>query len=172
MQRQRTTARLTRADYDRLPEECGVQLVEGAFVREPSPSFDHQAVVVAIVERLLPLVDSRRIAPAPVDVRIDEWNVFQPDVAVYARAVPRGTKRAGTPVLVVEVLSPATEGRDREPKTRMYLTAGVREVWLVEPRTGRIEVHTAGGSRTYGAADSVTSCAVPGFTATGRDLIR
>jgi Uma2 family endonuclease len=98
-----------------------------------------------------------------VDVGIDEHNVYQPDVVVLQDLPPDDVSDVGIPLLVVEVLSPATGKRDREVKTRHYLEAGVEEVWLVDPREATVEVRTRGGARTARDAEVATSAAVPGF---------
>jgi Uma2 family endonuclease len=41
---------------------------------------------------------------------------------------------------VIEILSPATEERDRGIKLQLYCRYGVREYWLVDPRERTVEV--------------------------------
>ena len=74
------------------------------------------------------------------------------------------------PVLAVEVLSPSTAARDREAKTAIYLRAGVLEVWLVDPDSGSVEVHSPTGVARFDGARRAASVAVPGFTLAWSDL--
>ena len=46
------------------------------------------------------------------------------------------------PDLVIEVLSPATEERDRGIKLQLYRQYGVREYWLIDPEERTMEVLT------------------------------
>lgn len=163
---------MTRADYAKLPEGEPIQLVEGEFVREATPIYQHQRVLLRATYELVDLVGQERVVPSPVDVVIDEFNVYWPDVAVYAAPLAAHQKDLGVPILVIEVLSPSTATRDRKRKTRHYLAAGVREVWLVEPTMGAIEIHTEDGVRVLAPDDAAVSQAVPGFSVTGRALVR
>jgi Uma2 family endonuclease len=110
--------------------------------------------------------------PGPVDVKIDEFNVYVPDVAVYRDPPPPKERHSRTPVLVVEISSPSTVERDRDVKAPRYLVAGVEEVWLVHPRDGSIEVHTRPGRGASHESDStpVESRAVPGFRLDPREI--
>ena len=53
----------------------------------------------------------------------------------------KGDRIDGAPSLVVEVLSPSTELRDRGVKMRAYAAAGVEEYWLVDVVSKRVEVY-------------------------------
>ncbi len=170
----RTTARkLTREDYLRTPENVRLDLIEGEFfVRETPPEYQHQRVVGQLHLTCAPLFGHERVVMAPFKVEIDEHSVLEPDVGVFDAPVPAHTKYAGVPAVVFEVLSPSTARIDRKRKPALYLRAGVREVWIVDPDSGAIEIHKQGGVTTHGPDDPATSTAVPGFTVRGRDLVR
>lgn len=154
----------TRADYDRLPEGFPAQLVEGFLVKEPAPTYGHQALVVNLLLSLAPFVDRRLLVPAPSDVGIDDLNVYQPDVLVL-RSIPDLTAHdVGIPLLAIEVLSPSTAHRDRVVKRRHLLAAGVAEVWLVDPDARTVEVYDAAGRRVASGGRALASNAVLGFT--------
>ena len=46
----------------------------------------------------------------------------------------------GAPDLIVEILSPSTQRRDRLIKLELYQRAGVREYWLVSPEEQTVQV--------------------------------
>lgn len=163
--------RFTRADYDRLPEGFPCELIGGEFVREPAPVYRHQRVVARLMQALLGHVGADRVVSSPIDVVLDDWNVVQPDVAVFAQPLSPDIVRVPLPALAIEVLSRATETRDREQKTALYLDRGVREVWLVEPIEGTIEVCAGATRTTYSADESIASQVVPGLPIRGRALI-
>jgi len=158
-------------DYFALPEGFPCELVEGHFVKQPAPTYGHQHVVLALLFHLCQRLGVDRVVPSPIDLQIDDYNVLQPDVAVYREPLPRSTRRLPVPAVVVEVLSPSTARHDRERKTGIYLAAGVAEVWLVDPDTGAVEVHTHAGATAYAPDEPATSRAVPGLTVTGRDAV-
>ncbi len=137
------SALYTRRQWDLLPEGFPAQLIEGRLVREPSPAFGHQRIALAIAHDLKRLVGPRRVGLAPVDVPVDAFNVFQPDVVVWRAPLADDTPydEAGIPLLVVEVLSPSTARRDRAVKRVRLLDAGVDEVWLVDRQARTIEVY-------------------------------
>ncbi len=170
------TKTYTRAQYERLPEGFPAQLVEGQLVREPAPTFGHQRLTFAIGERLKRIVGSRRMAIAPVDVAVDPLNVYQPDLVVFRRPLEDGERGldGGVPLLVVEVLSPATRTRDREVKRTRLLDAGVGEVWLVDAENRMIEVFDRGRyrdvpRRALGEIE-LGSTVLPGFELTPQAL--
>ncbi len=77
-----------------------------------------------------------------------EQTVLAPDVAfVQSSRVPPLEKRRGfvpvVPDLVVEVISPSDRLTDVNDKVTIYIAAGVRMVWTVEPLRRRVTVYTA-----------------------------
>jgi len=108
-------------------------------------------------------------------------NVVQPDLVFVTKArLHIVTERAieGAPDLAIEVISPSTAARDKHLKKNLYARTGVKELWLVEPRTRSIEVLTRGRARftrhgLFGPADALTSPLLPGFVlAPVRDVFR
>lgn len=71
----------------------------------------------------------------------------------------------GAPDLIAEVLSPNTRARDLNEKAALYARAGVREYWLVDPRTRAITVRAfeAGTELTVRESGVVRSTILPGF---------
>ena len=157
------TVPFTRADYLRLPEGFPAQLIRGELVKDAAPDYGHQHVQMALVQALLGCVSGKRILVAPTDVPIDDLDVYQPDVAVFRTPPPDREGGTLVPCAVFEILSRSTEVRDREIKTPGYLEAGVEEVWLLDQRTGTIEVRTREGSRISRGAKAAVSSVLPGF---------
>jgi Uma2 family endonuclease len=78
------------------------------------------------------------------------------DWDAFARVVPDG---------VVEVQSPPNTRRRINEKLAIYLAAGVRLVWIADPRRKTIEAHTPGGrQRVYRVGEDLDGGDVlPGF---------
>lgn len=77
--------------------------------------------------------------------------VLYPDVMVACGSTKAGDELAITdPKLVIEVLSPSTEGYDKRDKFKLYRTlASLREYVLIEPAKREVEVFTLGDAGTW-----------------------
>ena len=152
----------TYADYLRWSGIQRAELVNGtAYVREPpAPSLLHQEVVREMLFQLRGALDGKSwsIQVAPLDVRLpradepdeDVDTVVQPDVLIVCDRTKfdeRGMR--GAPDWVAEVLSPSTASHDHTVKLPAYERAGVREVWLVDPRNRTLMIYRLEGNR-YG----------------------
>ena len=156
----------TIADYRDLPEGYPAQLVEGQLVREPAPTYGHGRIASVIHAQLVRLVEPSLVLSSPADVAIDEHNVFQPDVLVLRERPAEDAQYVGTPLVAIEILSPSTASRDRTVKKTRLLGLGVAEVWIVDPASQTIEIHTSEGVCAYRGADEAASGAVEGFALT------
>lgn len=153
----------TRAQYSQLPEGFPAQLVDGALLHDPAPLPGHQTLVGEIFLAVVPLVGVTRAFVSPIDVALDDLNVLQPDVAVWATP-PRPDRPAGAvPSVVFEVLSPSNRRLDRRVKAGKYLEAGVREVWLVDPQRETVEVRTTEARRIHRGHEEARSATIEGF---------
>jgi len=91
-----------------------------------------------------------RIYHAPFDVRLplqneteDDkiYNVVQPDICVICDLSKLDDKGClGAPDLIVEVLSPSTLKYDWNYKFNLYEAAGVKEYWIVDPKSKTVTV--------------------------------
>lgn len=135
---ERRTRPFTYADYCALDDDTRHEVVDGELVVSPAPATRHQVITGRIYARLLAHAEARRLGlvlVSPLDVVLSDTNVVQPDVLFVSQARLPAIVQAkgvfGAPDLVVEVLSPSTEERDRQGKLRAYGRAGVAEHWLV-----------------------------------------
>jgi Uma2 family endonuclease len=133
----------TAEDLARMPDDGNrYELLGGVVVVTPAPGVDHQECVAQLLVRLRAAAPpSLRVLPAPVDWRIGQEQVVQPDLLVVARDATRGQQTVTTtPELVVEVLSASTRHTDRGSKRLLYAEAGVGWYWLVDPTVPSVEV--------------------------------
>jgi Uma2 family endonuclease len=158
------TVPFTRADYERLPEGFPAQLVEGELVRDPAPTYGHQWTILALLHLVEHLVRPGLVVLPPIDVGIDNENVYQPDLVVLRQRPPPDVHDVGIPWIAFEVLSPSTSRRDRRVKTPRLVAAGVAEVWLVDLDSPSVEVHDAHGVRTARGDESIASHVLPGLS--------
>ena len=140
----RKGTRYTYQDYLTWPDEERWELIEGiAYDMSPAPSVSHQRIVWNIVVSIsnhLGTHEKCRGFSAPTDVVLDEHNVVQPDVFVVCDSAKVGEQAiTGAPDLVIEVVSPATEVKDRREKKAVYEKFGVAEYILVFPEREYVE---------------------------------
>ena len=153
----------TRACYDRLPEGFPAQLVDGLLIHDPAPLRGHQALVGDLFLAIAPLVGSRRVFVSPIDVPLDDLNVLQPDLAIWATPPPLDRPEADLPSVVIEVLSPSNRRLDRTVKAAKYLQAGILEVWLVDPERKTVEIRTRDQSSACHGEEPACSEVVEGL---------
>ena len=140
------TGRRTVEDYRKLPaDEWRYQLIDGAIVMSPSPKFFHQRILMNLIHLLQPIDDpkSGQLLCAPLDLFLDDENVYQPDLLFVGQgreAIVHEDGLHGAPDLVVEILSPHTARHDLNAKRAGYARSGVRELWLVYPEAKKVEV--------------------------------
>jgi Uma2 family endonuclease len=149
--------RWTYADYCRIRADgLRHEILDGEHLVTPSPDLVHQAIATRLAYELVRLVEKRRrgrVFAAPLDVHLGRGTVVQPDLLVVCsrnRSILGVRKVTGAPDLLVEILSPSTRTNDRVRKKARYERAGVRELWLVDPRARRVEQFVLRGGR-YGA---------------------
>ena len=143
--------------------ECGhFEFLFGCVVAEPPAAWPHGEVSGTLALRIANFVRRRRLGhffDASQGFALPSGDTLEPDAAVVLRAtwdaapapVPGRFLRV-VPDLVVEVLSPRTERRDRGPKRDLYERNGVREYWLVDPRRREVAVLTLGTDDRYAPA--------------------
>ena len=83
---------------------------------------------------------------APFDVRLNadtfDNTVVQPDIVVYCDESKLSDKGGvGAPDMAVEILSPSSASHDMIRKYMLYMKAGVREYWIIDPTIKSLVVH-------------------------------
>ncbi len=149
----------TYADYLTWPDEERWEIIDGeVYDMTPAPSVRHQRVVWNVIREISNYLEGQKQCQgfsAPTDVVFDEYNVVQPDVFVVCDNTKVGEKAIfGVPDLVVEVISPATEVKDRREKKNLYERFGVAEYILVFPERNYVERYLLQEGK-YGAPEIV-----------------
>ena len=125
----------------------------------------HGTVVSNLVRHLGNALDGSpcRVFHEGMKVRVADDAILYPDVFVTCDQADLTTEMLFVaPTLVVEVLSPATEGYDRSQKFALYRRLpALREYVLIHPETRRVESFTRGADdlfvlRDMSEADAVT----------------
>ena len=172
-----TATRMTAEQYYAVTEVGDrKQLVDGRIVVN-EPKVIHAVLQARVLFALMEWSQSaegRGVACLPTDVRIDEHNVFGPDVLWFRQPeVPTGPDGYPDhlPDLCVEVRSDSTWRYDIGAKKRAYEDAGLAELWLVDVSAETLLVYrrSAPNSPTFDVAlelargEQLTSPQLPGF---------
>lgn len=149
MEIEETARRYTYTDYMSWNDGNRYELIDGViYMMTPAPSWEHQSISGELYKQLAVFLTGKncKVFSSPFDVRLNadsgDDNVIQPDIVVICdRSKLAGTGYNGVPDMVIEILSPSTENRDKTLKYDKYLQAGVREYWIVDPDGKTVSVN-------------------------------
>lgn len=138
----------TVSDYEALPDDVRVELIDGVFYDMSAPTFLHQIIAGRVYVQLINFMDSHEhknctpgISPLDVQLDQDDRTMVQPDVIILCDQKKNTIKRIyGAPDFVLEVLSPSTRRKDMIKKLDKYMNAGVREYWMADPEKEMVTV--------------------------------
>lgn len=138
----------TEEDYYNLPEDVRAELIHGQIYYMASPSREHQEILVFLFKKIARYIDEKRgdckIYPAPFAVKLfdDKKTIVEPDLSIICdpdKLTERGC--SGAPDWIIEIVSPSTSSHDYVRKLNLYLDAGVKEYWIVNPMQHSIYVY-------------------------------
>jgi Uma2 family endonuclease len=168
-----TATKLTYEDYLAIPDDGRRhEIIDGEHYVVPAPNTSHQLVSGNIYFALALWVREHAsgvVMYSPVDVILSEHDIVEPDlVFVRSENASRVEQRgiAGSPDLVVEILSPSNRRYDQVRKRELYERFGVPEYWIVDCDERTVKVLRLRGARyaEIEIGDILTSPLLPGFT--------
>jgi len=174
----RLEERFTYADYKKWDNEQRWEIIYGKpYLIAPAPTWEHQKISGQLHMQLGSYLKGKQcqVFYAPFDVRLfakaDETDdtIVQPDIVVVCDSTKlMRTGYAGAPDLIIEILSPGNTRHDTLIKFNLYLKAGVREYWIVDPEQKTVSVHILKNNeyttRIYGNEDSAPVHTLEGLT--------
>lgn len=146
-------------------QETRHEYIEGEVVAMTGGSIPHNDIAINLLMALRPHVRAKkcRINMADVKVQVTPTVYFYPDLVVSCHERDRNAMRMiEYPKLIVEVLSPGTEGGDRGRKFNFYQTLEtLREYVLIGSDQISVECFRRGEGKLwlytpYGAGDRLT----------------
>ncbi len=171
------TKLMTADELLRLGDDARGELIKGEFCEMgPPPGGRHGKVAMRLGVKVGVFVDQRRLGTlfaAETGFLLERGpdTVRAPDLAFTSAArLPLDDDTAGysqvVPDLVAEVRSPNDSRREVRDKALMWLSHGVRLVWVVHPDTRTIDVHRDGAPAATLDADAALDGGdvIPGFT--------
>jgi Uma2 family endonuclease len=130
--------------FNMLPEGTRCEVIDNTLFMSPSPSTDHQKLLLKIAGKLDTLVesnDSGQILISPCDVYLNnESGVVQPDIIfVSKKNISIISKKGvyGTPDFVIELLS-SNRDYDMREKYELYQRNNVPEYIIIDPETKEV----------------------------------
>lgn len=138
----------TEEDYYRLPEDMRAELIGGQFYGMSAPSRTHQRILGYLYRIIGNHIASRNgsceVYPAPFAVKLfeDDKTIVEPDISVICdqdKLTDKGC--TGAPDWIIEIVAPGNPAHDYVRKLNLYLDAGVREYWIVNPGNHTVFVY-------------------------------
>ncbi|MEP7107749.1 MAG: Uma2 family endonuclease [Ferruginibacter sp.] len=130
--------------YELLPEGLLCEVIENTLYMTPAPDFFHQELSLELSASIfneLKSTNAGKCVAAPMDVFLDAENAYQPDILFIATenlGIIREGKIKGAPDLIIEILSPGSIKFDKITKRTVYERNGVREYFIVDPKTKEV----------------------------------
>ena len=169
---------LTVADLDAFPEDDGnrYELIGGELFVSRAPGIPHQRVLLNLEVDL-----SNYLKDNPVGILVpgagaifSDYDAVIPDLAFVRHErwneVVTGEKFTGALDIVIEVLSPGTQNRQRDlsAKRKLYAKYGVAEYWIVDSEHRSVLIFLLREQSLQEAAtltgdDLLSSPILPGF---------
>lgn len=131
-------------DYLTWPHDERWEIINGTpHAMSPSPELPHQQVLGNLYAALREQLKGGKCIPilSPMDVKLSDHDVVQPDLLVICDEKQLGKRIEGPPALVVEILSESSIAHDRVTKMRLYERYRVKEYWIITPLSGVVEVY-------------------------------
>ena len=155
-------------DIYALPDGQRAELIDGQMYMMAPPSRIHQKLVSQFTKIIGNYIDAKHgdceVYPAPFAVFLneDDRNYIEPDVSVICdkhKLTDKGC--SGAPDWIIEIISPSDAQRDYGLKLFKYRSSGVREYWIVNPKTRTVNVfdfENEQASNQYSFDDSIPVC--------------
>ena len=168
---------LTVAHLETLPDDDNrYELIEGELFVSRAPGLPHQLVLQRLQVALFNYLDTTSIGvivPGAGAV-FSDYDAVIPDLVFVRKerwhSIVANDRFVAAPDLVIEVMSPGNENRNRDllSKRRLYGKYRVREYWIVDRETQSVKIFRLHEgileeSATLCERDELTSELLPGF---------
>lgn len=136
--------RYTAKDFFAMTGEERCELMDGYIVDMSSPSYIHQRISAQMHTDIVIYIRSQKgkcEALATFDVELNEYTVVEPDLIVTCDPDKLDEqKHMGAPDWVIEIVSQSNAFNDYCKKFNYYKRYGVREYWIIDPRSEHVTV--------------------------------
>jgi Uma2 family endonuclease len=126
--------------FANVPGKIEIDLWGRTLMSPPAAPY-HGRLQIKLADKLATL-GGERTAEAPIATPL---GLFVADLAWSSQKSPPSAEDVNplmqAPELCIEVVSPSNSRKELRDKTAAYLAAGAVEVWIVYPRSKRVEMH-------------------------------
>ena len=139
-------------DIYALPDGKRAELIDGNLYMMAPPNTKHQLIMNDINIAIYNYIKSKggkcKVIPAPFAVFLENADVYtndvEPDISVICDPDKLNDKGCnGAPDWIIEIVSPSSRKMDYITKTNLYMNAGVKEYWIVDPMREIVMVYKA-----------------------------
>jgi len=131
---------------DEIPDDVKAEFINGKIIMS-SPNYNHHLIVLDNLHKLISNYvftnDLGFVGGEKACCRFTR-NDYEPDLSFWRKEISQHFENEQylfpVPDLIVEVLSSSTKRRDRTIKFNDYALHGVKEYWMVEPKSERFLV--------------------------------
>ena len=129
----------TTEDIYALPEGERAELIDGVIYDMAPPGRIHQKISGGLYNKIFNYISAHNgsceVYSAPFAVFLsEERNYVEPDISVICdkdKLSDRGCE--GAPDWIIEIVSPSSRRMDYAIKNTLYLSASVKEYWIIDP---------------------------------------
>lgn len=171
-------------DWELTPDDGNrYEVIEGDMCMSSAPNIVHQRITTKTLFQFSLYLEQNPIGeifPTP-GVIFDRYNAVIPDLVYLSNEnrdeLIKEGKIHGAPDLLIEILSPGkiNTDRDRITKRKLYGKFGVKEYWILDPKTQSAEIYrlTDKGmklTQTCKDNDEITTPLLPDFVCKASSL--
>ncbi len=136
-------------DIYALPDGKRAELIDGQIYDMAPPGYTHQRISGELYYNIKSYIKRKngncQVLSAPFAVFLnddDDTNYLEPDISVICDSSKLDEKGChGAPDWVIEIVSPSSRPRDFIKKMIKYITANVREYWIVDQEDKKVMVY-------------------------------
>ena len=156
------------------PEER-VELIDGQIITMAAKGARHEIVRTRLTSYWSKRVPDDLMIAAASAFRLEPYNQPEPDIIIFPEALQVPDVRGDTVLLVVEIADSSLSS-DLEIKGPLYSRYGVREYWVIDPKSHETHRHREPGPDGYarvsiaGHRDLLTPLLVPALAVRLSDL--
>jgi Uma2 family endonuclease len=168
--------KLTEEEFVRwCDDKTWAEWVDGEVILMNAVALDHADVVAFLIHLVRAYVEDHelgKVLTEPFQVRFEKLRRRRaPDLIFIANnqfGLFQKTAFNGAPDLIIEVVSPDSQSRDRREKFLEYQAVGVREYWIIDMPSRSVEAYAMQRSAKFAmleesAAGAIDSTVLKGF---------